>query len=68
MPDKQPRKLPAPDNFASFENTPGAVGRRRKVRWSLRPMHEPHGSQATDAARRFMKEAEMLQGLGRKPE
>jgi hypothetical protein len=40
MPE-QPRKLP-PLGFAGFEDSRAAAGRpRRKVRWSLRPMHEP---------------------------
>jgi hypothetical protein len=65
MPDKPP-KLP-PLGFAGFEDSGAAAGRsRRKPRWSLRPMHEPNAGEASDAARRFVKEGEVLQGLGRK--
>jgi hypothetical protein len=65
MPDKPPR-LPRLDNFASFG--PDALGQvRRKPTWPLRPMHEPSAGEATDAARRFVGEAELLQGLGCKP-
>lgn len=64
MPE-QPPKLP-PLGFAGFENSPAAAGHRRKPTWPLRPMRAPHDSQATDAARRFVREAEVLQGLGRR--
>jgi hypothetical protein len=66
MPDKQPRKLPA-GSFASFENPGAATGRRRKATWPLRPMHEPHAGEATDAARRFVTEAALYAGTARKP-
>jgi hypothetical protein len=66
MPDKPP-KLP-PLGFAGFEDSPAAGGRRRKATWSLRPMQVPQDSQATDAARRFVNEAELMQGLGRRKE
>ena len=66
MPDKPPRKLPAL-GFAGFEDSPAAAGYRRKRRWPLRPMYEPSAGAATDAARRFLKEDQVLQGLGRKP-
>jgi hypothetical protein len=65
MPDN-PRKLPA-IGFAGFEDSPAAGGRPRKASWSLRPMEAPRDTQAADAARRFVNEAEVLQGLGRKP-
>lgn len=64
MPNNPP-KLRA-SSFASFENVPGAGGRRRKATWSLRPTHDPSASEATDAARRLVTEAELMQGLGRK--
>ena len=66
MPDKPP-KLP-PLGFAGFEDSSAAGGRRRKATWPLRPMHEPSAGEASDAARRLVKEDELLQGLGRKPE
>jgi len=67
MPDK-PRKLPAL-GFAGFDDSPAAGGRRRKATWPLRPTHDPSAGEATDAARCFVTEAEVLQGLGRrKPE
>lgn len=63
---RQTPKLPAL-GFAGFEDSPAAAGRpRRKAMWSLRPVHEPSDSQAADAGR-FVKEAQVLQGLGRKP-
>jgi hypothetical protein len=65
MPEQPPGKPRLPDNFAAFDIDPRRPG-RRKARWSLRPTDEGHGSQAPDAAR-FVKEAELLQGLGRKP-
>jgi hypothetical protein len=66
MPDN-PRKLPAL-GFAGFEDSPAAGGRRRNTRWPLRPLHDPSAGEATDAARRFVGEDALLQGLGRKPE
>jgi hypothetical protein len=65
MPDQPPRKLPAL-GFAGFEDSSAAGGRRRRATWSLRPMHEPSAGEAPDAARRLVKEAELLQGLGRR--
>jgi hypothetical protein len=65
MPDNQPPKLPA-DAFASFAAVPGAAGRRRRSTWPLRPMHEPSAGEATDAARRFVNEDQVLQALGRR--
>jgi hypothetical protein len=66
MPDKPPRKRPELGGFAGFAALdPISIG-RRKPRWSLRPTGEEHGSQAVDAAR-FIKEDQVLQGLGRKP-
>lgn len=65
MPE-QPRKLPAL-GFGGFEDSSAAGGRRRKVTWPLRPTHDPSAGEATDAARRLVGEAEVLQGLGRKP-
>jgi hypothetical protein len=62
-----PRKLPAL-GFAGFENSPAAGGRRRKNQWPLRPMEVPQGSKASDAACRFVNEADVCAGLGRKPE
>jgi hypothetical protein len=61
----QPPKTRLSDNFAAFD--PLSHG-RRKPRWSLRPMREPTEGEAVDAAR-FVKEAELCAGLGRrKPE
>jgi hypothetical protein len=66
MPDKPP-KLP-PLGFAGFEASSAAAGRpRRKATWSLRPMHEPSEGKAADASR-FVKEAELYAGIGRKLE
>jgi hypothetical protein len=62
MSDKPPKTKP-PGNLAAFD--PLSRG-RRKPRWSLRPMREPSEGEAVDAAR-FVKEAELMQGLGRKP-
>jgi hypothetical protein len=67
MPDNPPRKHRV-DAFASFENVPGASGRRRKVTWPLNPLRDPNAGEATDAARRFVSEAEVCAGLGRKAE
>jgi hypothetical protein len=65
MPEK-PTKLPA-IGWAGFENSPAAAGHgRRKPRWSLRPTVEL-GEGATADAGRFVKGAEVLRGLGRKP-
>jgi hypothetical protein len=67
MPDERPR-LPKL-GFAGFEDSPAAGGRRRKATWPLRPLHDPSAGEATDAARRFVNEDQVLQGLGRrKPE
>jgi hypothetical protein len=64
MSDKPP-KLPAL-GFAGFEDSRAAAGRpRRRATWPLRPTDEGHGSRAADASR-FVKEAELLAGLGRK--
>jgi hypothetical protein len=65
MPGKPPKSR-LPDNFASFEASGAATGRRRRrATWSLRPMHEPSGGAAVDAAR-FVREAELCAGLGRR--
>jgi hypothetical protein len=65
VPDEPPRKPRLTDNFAAFDTDPRRSG-RRKVRWSLRPMHEPCEREAVDAAR-FVKARELCAGLGRKP-
>jgi hypothetical protein len=64
MPDKPPR-LPRHDNFANFEAVPGASRPRRRGAWWLRPVHEA-GDSATADASRFLKEAELMQGHGRR--
>jgi hypothetical protein len=65
MPDNKPRKLP-PLGFAGFEDSPAAAGRpRRKAKWSLRPVREPSDGAAVGAGR-FIKEADLCAGLGRK--
>ena len=56
MADQPPRKRP-PDAFASFDNGPGAGGRRRKTTWPLRPMREPNAGEAYPADRVEMTEA-----------
>jgi hypothetical protein len=66
MPDQRPVKPRLPDNFASFDIDPRGSG-RRKPRRSLRPMHEPSEGAPAEAAR-FVKEADVLRGLGRKPQ
>jgi hypothetical protein len=66
MSDKPP-KLPRL-GFAGFEDSRAAAGRsRRKATWSLRPMREPSECATADAGR-FVSAAEVMQGLGRKPE
>jgi len=66
MPDKPPR-LPRL-GFAGFEDSRAAAGHaRRKPRWWLRPTGEEHDGQAADAGR-FVKEAELYAGIGRKLE
>jgi hypothetical protein len=67
MPDK-PRKLPRRDNFASFDAVQGAGGSRRKPTWSLCRADASANDAKADVARRLVGEAELLQGLGRRPE
>jgi hypothetical protein len=62
MTEKPPKTRP-PDNFAAFD--PLSHGCRR-VRWALRPAHEPSEGATADASR-FVTEAKLMQGLGRKP-
>jgi hypothetical protein len=65
MSDKPP-KLPQL-GFAGFEASSAAAGHgRRRSRWALRPMREPSEGEAVDASR-FVKEADLCAGLGRKP-
>jgi hypothetical protein len=63
----RPPKLPAL-GFAGFEDSPAAGGgRRRRSRWSIRPTEEPGERLAADAAR-FVDQAALYAGLGRRPE
>ena len=64
MPDqpRKPPKIAPPDNFASFD--PLSRG-RRKPQWSLHPTREQTGNATADAGR-FITEAELMQGLGRR--
>jgi hypothetical protein len=64
MPDEPPRKLP-PLGFAGFEASSAAAGRPRR-KWSLRPGPEAGEGAAVDAGR-FVKEADLCAGLGKKP-
>jgi hypothetical protein len=64
MPEQPPR-LPRL-GFAGFEDSSSARGHsRRKPRWALRPTREPSEGATADAGR-FINEAELLQGLGRR--
>jgi hypothetical protein len=66
MPDQPPRKPRLPDNFAAFDTDPRRSA-RRKPRWSINPLRD--GARASAEAARFSSlEAELLAGLGRKPE
>jgi hypothetical protein len=62
MPDKPP-KTRLPDNFASFEAS--GTG-RRKTRWAINPLRAAARASA-EAARFSNLEAELMQGIGRKP-
>jgi hypothetical protein len=42
------------------------AAQRRRSRWALRSMREPSEGEAVDASR-FVKEADLCAGLGRKP-
>lgn len=66
MPTNRPPKLPRL-GFASFGPDALGQGMRRKPRWSINPLREPSAGQASDTARRFVNEDEVLQRLGRKP-
>ena len=62
---EKPPKTRLPDNFASF-----AVGHTqpgRKPRWSINPL-QAAARASTEAARFSNLEAELMQGIGRKPE
>jgi hypothetical protein len=60
-----PKKTRLPDNFAAFDTDPRRSGRRRS-RWAINPLRD--GARASAESARFSNlEAELMQGLGRKP-
>ena len=66
MSDKLP-KLPQL-GFAGFEASSAAAGTgRRKSRWAINPL-QAAARASTEAARFSNLEAELMQGIGRKPE
>jgi hypothetical protein len=67
MENPSPRK-PRPGSFASFEIAPGGAVHCRKPQWALRmPRQQPRASPGEPEGLARLA-AEIMRGLGRKPE